>query len=1145
MSDPRAVLTSRELFETNREALGAFLRPSTVGDNLDDFLYRRHDSTGRWIFEKAEFNGWYSTTGARLWIKGKPGSGKSTLAATIIDRLQRDDNVLAYFFCRFQEDSKRTLTSIMGTWLWQILEQLPELTETALRRQTRGSSLRAQSSNVRITMKEVLEIASNRIFFILDGLDECENASEVSMNLKEFSAQFCNRHNFLIISRDETWTPGDRGASLEGLHHLRLFPVLVLTSSDTALDIESWIRTRLKGGCLPQELEDLAFTKLTQKADGMFLWVEFQLRALMDQLLREDARMVLEKDLPDGLDGTYERMLDTVLNISNAARRQRAVQILQWITAASRPLTLEELDCALGIKLDAANSPRGQTLIHGFRDITEACGAFIEITRKDEIRLIHASAKEFLLSQGVHNGSVISSSYGQTPSAPNAAYTARACLTYLSFSDIDCVNEIADNLSRARLITNHVKEHPFLEYAVLNWWKHLNDIPLGEDDALKDSVKRFLGSSKHVVKWLQLFQFYTQMPSKKPSFHPRKDACWKYIANFWQENLGFSPAGLFDRWERWLVEIWYATGVLWPIPHIAAFFDFHDILENELALGCPVDLQDDLKFTPLLQAAHGDSKNAALTLLEHGASWDARTVYDYSAVRYACRNSLDVFQLLLERNNHAGLVSDNIGLTALHELASSTLWHPMIFDSLLELPTCQEIINSKTLTVGDSPLHLAASISVVSSATLLRQRQRASDLTWSTAKLATAMCDLFSAQGPEAFKILRAAWADQGVSTPFRDTSSCFVHAVMVWKARLVQKLLDHGADPNISDRRGRIPLHRVIASMTEEEDAFAASLTESTAAGILAGSIHQLDQQDDSGATSLQLALQKKLYSTSMVLIQHGAGGETFTDDEILTIKSNASSASKKDFRAEAEPWQKLEKYSSIQVLSIVSVLRLLSPRLPDTILSRIIDFAQIWTETEYHNPFTQRQKKCRWPTHAVLVTEEICGSGSSPVREITVETCDFERYEYRSATGVYSARHTGHQIVNTDYRHYVRQPPLPRSGYRPSRELSHSSLVRHEPEIPTLLQAAVYRKSDPTVLEYGPDATEAMSSSLRWSLDPLDETPEYVCRWLRGLKKGDRVVIVLRSEPASFDVSLMSELRLTIRTSWLCFSLASNGRV
>jgi hypothetical protein len=78
-------------------------------------------------------------------------------------------------------------------------------------------------------------------------------------------------------------------------------------------------------------------------------------------------------------------------------------------------------------------------------------------------------------------------------------------------------------------------------------------------------------------------------------------------------------------------------------------------------------------------------------------------------------------------------------------------------------------------------------------------------------------------------------------------------------------------------------------------------------------------------------------------------------------------------------------------------------------------------------------------------------------------------------------------------------------------------------------ILQAAVIRKGDPSSLEHGPDVSSAIISPVCWNFEqPINETDTSVRNWMRGIRPGDQIAIMLRSEPASFDISLISELRL-----------------
>lgn len=440
--------------------------------------------------------------------------------------------------------------------------------------------------------------------------------------------------------------------------------------------------------------------------------------------------------------------------------------------------------------------------MRGETDILNACGSFVEITKARQIRFVHASAKDFLLSKGIQFG--FGPSHFTGPLLPsqralNAMYITRACITCLLFSDINLISKKPSTLSQSEeRLRNSVEKYPFLEYAAMNWWKHLSEVPYTDSELLQHTIRRLLGSSESTLRWLYLYQYLLQFhPEESGLLDPTATSCWKYISGFWNTHLGPNPSNLFNRWQRWHIEMRFDPEVLWPPLHIAAFFNFADMVEQELKHGVPADLQNELKFTTLLQAAHGDSPEAAQVLIDHGAYLHAKTRYGYSAVRYACRNSLSTLRLLLKAGGRAD-PRDHHGQTALHEVAGSVLWHPKILSTLLNLPYISDIINVKN-TRGNTALDCAAAIDIRSSASTVYDRSYdgIGGITvldgWGI-KLLFTQGDCYSAQGTTALSVLYQGWRGAGVRTPMNSTYESVLSALTVWKAEIIQRLLEKGA---------------------------------------------------------------------------------------------------------------------------------------------------------------------------------------------------------------------------------------------------------------------------------------------------------------------------------------------------------------
>lgn len=87
----------------------------------------------------------------------------------------------------------------------------------------------------------------------------------------------------------------------------------------------------------------------------------------------------------------YERILDRI-RLLEPRESALAKKLLQWMTCATRDLTLRELEDAMAIQadgrmIDGANRPFGSKL-------KQICGPIVEIVGEDTMSFVHFSAKE-------------------------------------------------------------------------------------------------------------------------------------------------------------------------------------------------------------------------------------------------------------------------------------------------------------------------------------------------------------------------------------------------------------------------------------------------------------------------------------------------------------------------------------------------------------------------------------------------------------------------------------------------------------------------------------------------------------------------------------------------------------------------------
>lgn len=108
--------------------------------------------------------------------------GKSVLASTVIDELtlNRRKQVLKYF-CDYKDNQKSTLCSLLRSISSQYLSQNPDLFPVAYQWLVKSIQKRASLSSTKKHFRELLQLYTEPIYLIIDGLDECEQKEQLEI----------------------------------------------------------------------------------------------------------------------------------------------------------------------------------------------------------------------------------------------------------------------------------------------------------------------------------------------------------------------------------------------------------------------------------------------------------------------------------------------------------------------------------------------------------------------------------------------------------------------------------------------------------------------------------------------------------------------------------------------------------------------------------------------------------------------------------------------------------------------------------------------------------------------------------------------------------------------------------------------------
>ncbi|KAK4164005.1 hypothetical protein QBC43DRAFT_300695 [Cladorrhinum sp. PSN259] len=826
-----------------RRALNEWLDPTPTSDTFDLIRSQRFKDSCEWICKHRFFHLWLTEPRWRVChMDGPPGYGKSTIVTKLIEDL-RSNHPVAFFFCRVRE-ARQGWKDIIRTWIWQLLEQRPQPELITGVYNIYASTLGIATTPLSTYFKALIWLVKklDTSFIFLDGMDENPELAELGDQRLTMHFYDLSRHaKVFTVSRPDPSVrytiPTNQGGFIR----------LAINDEFNRKDIETFLADEINKLGWNEERSKWIHMKLVEGANGMFLWAKLMLQVIREQVRADDLETVLEK-LPDGLPAVYSRILAKIATLP-APRARAAASTLQWAYAATRPLTLPELEAALAVKPASATSQRDER--HGVINIrqliTDYCGSLLEIhERSGTIQFAHASAIQYLESVSAKKESTpYDVDHFPLVLAKRGPHLAATCLTYLTYDDIDYVRPNESLSAYAGSIDQHLQNHPFLRYAAIELWTHF---PSVEDDIstsskeLAEAISRFFEKEKNLVKWLQLYQLLGGISANEnrgeDRFHPESDRFAGLVrSQTILQKLG-CPAGnkLFSRWDRWTNEDFFNGHYCTPIT-IAAFFDLTGVLQQQLNEGVPAD--DDLVFgiTPFLYAVHGDASEAAKLLIDKGADPACISKAGYGAARYASRNCLSVLPVVLGIDGPWATQRDkDEGITVFHNVVSTVGWHPCIVGGFFDLSNAEALDQLDFL--GQTALHRAANISTDKAVNIIRGRLTGSaDTGYGKDKndrkiLSSSLEEVFTPNTNTGIQTWAQAWREFFCSndsnadlSDFPQQTASLTSAnirtlVRKIRAHILRELVLRKPKLNVQDRLSRTALHIAVNAAGADDEA-------------------------------------------------------------------------------------------------------------------------------------------------------------------------------------------------------------------------------------------------------------------------------------------------------------------------------------
>ena len=361
------------------------------------------------------------------------------------------------------------------------------------------------------------------------------------------------------------------------------------------------------------------------------------------------------------------------------------MRVLSWVTHTKRPLHVEELAHGLAVEYDddeGANHELDTDNLLSSRSLVDVCAGLVVIDPRSQIiRLVHYTTQEYFDKERLqlfeHAEMDISV----------------ASLTYLSY-------DIANTAPSDDMISDAIISHPFLTYASLFWFLHLNEI--GETARSGLAMQRSLEYVNDHTKIL-----FSAVVMRKLLLRPRTYArVYDDIHRKRKGNLialeAASECGLLqlvtllldhsvgsesalDSAVNWASAEGHTEVVALLIERGASVHSLTGDSSNALQKACKgghygvvnillqhganVNTSDRWMWTPLHHAAHGSHSGLVALLLENHANPNSQTPLGLTACHLsASRGDLETIRLLLDANYDLGLITRD-QYTPLHKAA--------------------------------------------------------------------------------------------------------------------------------------------------------------------------------------------------------------------------------------------------------------------------------------------------------------------------------------------------------------------------------------------------------------------------------------------------------------------------------------------
>ncbi|CEL11625.1 hypothetical protein ASPCAL14725 [Aspergillus calidoustus] len=465
----------------------------------------RVDNTCIWFLEQKKFQEWLQAESGPLLVSADPGCGKSVLARYLIDIYLPRSATICYFF--FKDKAQDKVRQALCALLHQLFSQKPYLIKHAMPEYSKDGEglINSTESLWKVLRNAIGDPQSGPIIMVLDALDECSELELPDLTQK-VESQFRSRQGklkYLLTCR-----PYESIVSRFG-SLLRIFPNLRIPGEEESeaisCEVNHVITHRVdqlsQKKNLSAEVRRRLEKGLRKTPHRTYLWVYLVFNYLEEDDFKKTEKGAESalKTIPTTVNAAYEQIL-------NKSKEQSTVRkVLSIILAASRPLTLPEMNIAMNVE-DTSQSIDDLDLENeeDFKSrLRTLCGLFISI-HQGRIHFLHQTAREFLTRDlGSSNTTPLKPGWYHSIAIAQAhEVLATVCVRYLNFFNSDT----ASSLNAGEDDNNITGSHDFLHYSAKAWTTHFREASIIPTAAIIPSALRICDpDSRSYAAWFGIF----------------------------------------------------------------------------------------------------------------------------------------------------------------------------------------------------------------------------------------------------------------------------------------------------------------------------------------------------------------------------------------------------------------------------------------------------------------------------------------------------------------------------------------------------------------------------------------------------------------------------------------------------------------